>query len=402
MTTDVADAARSGIDEIAVPVRVGLAVASLGAAAIHFAHIGHHAELSGWQGAFFAVVAWAQALWALAVVLRPQRWVLVAGAVGNAGVVAVWVLARTAGVPVGPDPWTAEPVAWYDATATACAVVVVLGCGLLLAGRVPRPSPQLAAGGLGVLGATVALATSLVLVPSVAGEHEHDEPGHHGGPATAAGHGDHEAMASTAAAGGGEHAHEAPALEPLTAQERTTLGQELVQARTVALRYPLASDAEAAGYVPAGPTGKGSGAHYVRTDLAGETDLDIEAPMSLLYEDVRPDAPIVGVMYYSAADAAPEGFTGPNDHWHRHAGACFRLDGDRIHVPFRVDADVTADQCAGVEGAEFIDRTGWMLHVWVAPGWESPHGVFSHDNPVIDCPPGTSDTGNLGTGCQPV
>jgi hypothetical protein len=109
------------------------------------------------------------------------------------------------------------------------------------------------------------------------------------------------------------------------------------------------------------------------------------------------------MMYYlDSGDEAPEGFSGETDSWHLHTGACLIVDGDDIEVPFRVDADVTQAQCEGVEGAQFIDRTGWMLHVWVVPGWESPYGVFSATNPMFTCPDGTESTGNLGTGCQPV
>jgi hypothetical protein len=34
-----------------------------------------------------------------------------------------------------------------------------------------------------------------------------------------------------------------------------------------------------------------------------------------------------------------------------------------------------------------------MIHVWAADGWESPAGIFSHDNPVLGCPRGTETFG---------
>jgi hypothetical protein len=49
-------------------------------------------------------------------------------------------------------------------------------------------------------------------------------------------------------------------------------------------------------------------------------------------------------------------------------------------VPFAADSDVTPSQCAAVHGI-FMLQTTWMVHAWVVPGWESPLGVFSHNNP---------------------
>jgi hypothetical protein len=31
----------------------------------------------------------------------------------------------------------------------------------------------------------------------------------------------------------------------------------------------------------------------------------------------------------------------------------------------------------------FIDQTGWMLHVWAAPGWSTPGDVFAMENPRL-------------------
>jgi hypothetical protein len=33
--------------------------------------------------------------------------------------------------------------------------------------------------------------------------------------------------------------------------------------------------------------------------------------------------------------------------------------------------------------------TGYMLHVWNVPGWETPDGVFGELNPRITCRDGT-------------
>src|SRR5256885_1554922 len=58
-------------------------------------------------------------------------------------------------------------------------------------------------------------------------------------------------------------------------------------------------------------------------------------------------------------------------------------------------ADVTAAQCAGVQG-NLPKTTGYMVHAWVVPSWESPLGVFSHDNPNVRCADGTFHTDKAG------
>lgn len=62
-------------------------------------------------------------------------------------------------------------------------------------------------------------------------------------------------------------------------------------------------------------------------------------------------------------------------------------------------ADVTEADCATVDG-EFLGITGQMVHAWVVPGWDSPLGVFSHDNPLVTCADGRQDLGDdLFRGC---
>jgi hypothetical protein len=64
-------------------------------------------------------------------------------------------------------------------------------------------------------------------------------------------------------------------------------------------------------------------------------------------------------------------------------------------VPFPADQDVTAAQCADVQG-NLLKTTGYMVHAWVVPSWESPLGVFSHDNPNVRCADGTVHTDKAG------
>jgi hypothetical protein len=115
----------------------------------------------------------------------------------------------------------------------------------------------------------------------------------------------------------------------------------------------------------------------------------------LIYDGVSPTAQIVGLMYLGMGQSgvAPEGFAGPNDHWHRHSGVCQKAG----KVIFPVDADVTEAQCTA-KGGSYMATTTWMVHAWVVPGWESSAGVFSHENPNLPCADGTFNTDDIG-GC---
>jgi hypothetical protein len=115
-----------------------------------------------------------------------------------------------------------------------------------------------------------------------------------------------------------------------------------------------------------------------------------------VYAGSDPSSPLVGAMYTAlGGDAPPEGFAGPNDRWHRHFNVCVRFGGGQLEVPFPADRDVTSEQCAAVAGT-FMPTTVWMVHAWVVPAWESPLGVFSHDNPNVRCVDGTMDTDAAG------
>jgi len=182
--------------------------------------------------------------------------------------------------------------------------------------------------------------------------------------------------------------------QPLDAATRVALQDQLLLARDVALRYPTVADAQAAGYFLAGGFAPGSGAHYVGGGLGG-AGLDIEKPGSLIYDGVNPDSKIIGLMYLGGGETAPEGFAGPNDHWHRHSNVCIKYGAGKLEIPFPADSEITAEMCKS-KGGSLMKITTWMVHAWVVPSWESPLGVFSHDNPNLRCGDGTYDTDKSG------
>ena len=108
------------------------ATASLGAAGIHFAVIDEHLQEYALFGYLFLGLAWFQAVWAIAFLMRssaPLGWL---GIVVNVGAVAVWAWSRTTGLPIGAEPWQPEAIGPLDVAAAllelslaVCALAVV-------------------------------------------------------------------------------------------------------------------------------------------------------------------------------------------------------------------------------------------------------------------------------------
>jgi len=158
------------------------------------------------------------------------------------------------------------------------------------------------------------------------------------------------------------------------------LRSELGQARAVSERYPTVADAEAGGWTKVTSYVSGIAAHYMKFSIVDGT-FDIEQPEMLLYDGVLPNSRMVGISYYLLHDGTSEptqGFTGGNDHFHRHIGLCQR--GELVIG----DSTLTAEQCQAIGGVKSGGDAGWMSHAWVVPGCESPWGVFSAASPMLD------------------
>lgn len=142
------------------------AIFSAGAGAIHIAVIQAHFDEYWAFGLFFAGAAWLQILWAIWVVARPSRVVALTGIGINGAITAVWVVSRTVGVPLGPEPGVAEPAEFVDIAATSLQVLVILGAlGLLSRGAMRRDVGRgVLVSSTVVLGVSVAvLATSAII-----------------------------------------------------------------------------------------------------------------------------------------------------------------------------------------------------------------------------------------------
>lgn len=93
-------------------------------------------------GLFFAVVTPLQMAWAELVRRGPAgRRLLAGGAAGNAGIVLLWLVSRTVGLPLGPERLQAEAVRVTDVMATSAEILVVAIVACLLLARGPRPAP---------------------------------------------------------------------------------------------------------------------------------------------------------------------------------------------------------------------------------------------------------------------
>jgi hypothetical protein len=379
------------------------ATLSLAAAAIHFAFAPEHFAEHTSHGVFFLVSGGLQAAWAVLLLssrsLRVRRAVLGLGLL-NVGVIAVWAVSRTVGIPSSAG---AEAVGFPDVLATLCeagiallCVAALFGAGEGRRGGISRPVAL-------ALSAVVGGAALVSLTPRYAGAHgahagHADHVGHSVAAGAAGGHADHAAAAPWAAGtspceksgapvspaqitDAEGHFHRGPQpQQPLDAATRVALAQQQVQARAAAARYPTVADAERAGYRMSTPYVPCIGAHY--TNLLLVVRFEPSTPSELLYDGNAPDSKLVGLSYLVYhPGGAPEGFAGPNDLWHQHnanGGLCFNRAGVVI-----AGEDATPQQCAALGGSKRELTDVWMLHDWVAPGWECSWGVFAPECPEL-------------------
>src|SRR4051812_14799726 len=250
--------------------------------------------------------------------------------------------------------------------------VVVAGLALAAAGpALSGPSPHPAGPGRRVarVAAPVAVLALLAAMGAwasgsgLAAGHDHGsagaaDPAHAHDPAAPAG------TPAGGVTGTGGHVHgEGPSV-PLDPATQKAVSAQLALTHEATMRYPTVADATAAGLRRVGTYAPGSGAHYMKDVTEG---FDPARPTLWLYAGNEPTSPVVGVMFYNMnLTDAPEGYAGPNDHWHMHTGVCLTFGPEGVGLPLPVDQDATRAQCDAVSG-RFMDITGWMIHVWSAP-----------------------------------
>jgi len=147
--------------------------------------------------------------------------------------------------------------------------------------------------------------------------------------------------------------------------------QEIRQATVWMEQYRNINDAIADGFVQVTQWIPGQGRHMVKTNggvggaLGGQDDIFIAGePESLLYS---PDNTVPGgwrlggamwIMPINQVPIVPEGFTGNEDAWHYHNGLCLHSNG------FALAENVTEAYCYQIGGNIWIERAGWLVHLW--------------------------------------
>jgi hypothetical protein len=161
------------------------ALASVGAASIHFAVAPAHWQEWVPAGFFFVSIALLQLGWTRIVLVRSNMLVLSGGILLNVGAVALWAISRTAGAPFGPHAGKAELVQAADLFALLLQIYVVMGAGwAVYRGRNGRPITAFA-NAIVLLGATGVVAMASFLGVASGLRHDHHAPanaetGHHG------------------------------------------------------------------------------------------------------------------------------------------------------------------------------------------------------------------------------
>ncbi len=172
-------------------------------------------------------------------------------------------------------------------------------------------------------------------------------------------------------------AHFGPGAEvPLGTTEQVQLDAEIAAATVAAAGLDTPQKALAAGYTQASRELAGIGSHWVNWTLI-DKPFDPAKPSMLLYATIGGVQKLVGYSYFVQSDTEPKGFAGQNDMWHRHGSLCI-VNG------WLVGEGEGKAECPGTW---LYASKLWMMHAWVAPGFENPWGLFGMMNPNV-CPDG--------------
>lgn len=374
-----------------------LAALLVAAGAIHLAMAPSHLAESATLGTLFLLSGVVQVGLGLATANRPTRTVLWTSLLVSAACLAAWAVSRTVGLPLAGEAGAVEDVTLVDATCAALELVaLVLAAGLLRARG--RHATLLRSTGLA---AVVAIGSLALMGSALASPEARDHAHSHDEGAAGHGHAPEDDLGFSALANGqmGAHAHPgtgtANADPEISAADAATLAGQLALTAPLVQAYPTLADAEAAGYTQAGPFSPGLGVHYtpplsaMTFDTNGVIDAADIAGAQLIYDGIEPDAHLAGFMFMAYQETAPEGFAGPLDQWHFHTAVCMRYGPNGVETPFGADlSDVTDEMCEAADG-RMLDFTGYMVHAWTVPGYESSLGTFSDLNPKITCTDGT-------------
>jgi hypothetical protein len=368
-----------------------LAIMSVATAVIHFAVAGPHFQEYWLYGVFMLVAGWLQLLWAIAAIARPSRLLLRGGVILNLGVVAVYIVTRTAGDLIGPGAHSAEEIGFGDVLCTALEAIVAAGCAWLLIARTDRQvGRRLLLLGPAAAGAATATLLSVALVaggPELIMNMGDSASAGTGAPATAS-----VSLATTTPGGditmpdtsmqmtdGMKMASSVPCVQgPTAAQQRDAV--TLVDTSwQEAKKYQSLAAAKAAGYVPITPAGRPV-VHYMnkasyRATLKGGPVLDLAEPQSLVYANTPKGAVLVAAMYITSPGGPTPQPGGCLTQWHVHTNLC-------VTRSLGVVGTVSAGSSACPAGSQ--NRvTPPMLHIWFVPIPGGPTAIDATDRQVV-------------------
>jgi len=119
-----------------------LAALSIVAGAVHAVVAPPHFVEAWAYGTFFVTLACFQLAWAAWIYMRPSALGFQIGAAVNVAVIGAWIVSRTTGMPLGPEPWQVESIGALDLAATAAEALIAVLCAAFLAGVTRRPGAR--------------------------------------------------------------------------------------------------------------------------------------------------------------------------------------------------------------------------------------------------------------------
>jgi hypothetical protein len=419
-----------------LPGMTTAALTSIGAGVVHAGAIGSHADHPE-LARLFVTVACFQLGWGVVALRRPSRWLALVGAIGNLVAVGGWLTTRLTGLSFIDGLELRETAQFADAS---CALFGLVAAGLAAfafligwrtANRAQLWLPSLLVAGLAipalVTGSDPVQGQSSVATASAEAattEHIHEDTSVVASsaaviPLDVSATEDHTHTAAalaqpTAPTAEAPHVHEtAPVVvddkglslimnghqhehvvQPMDSPTTAMLAHQLARTAELVALYPTIAAAEAAGYRRQGPYSPGLGTHYGKGGgtLVGATitDDNVLNPM-LIFDGTDQDSKLAGFMYIAFGTAGvPEGFAGPNDIWHYHTNICIVSNPDgSVDTPLGADKENVPKELCDSYGGFLLANSGYMLHVWTVPGYESAKGVFNEVNPALACADGT-------------
>ena len=385
-----------------------LAVISVATAVIHFAVAGAHFQEYWIYGVFMLVVAWLQLLWAIAAVVRPSRLLWYGGTILNVGVVAVYIVTRTAGDVIGPGAGSPEPAGFGDVLCTVLEAVVIAGCTWLLATRTDHQVGrwQLFMAPVAA-GAVVATLLSAALVAG-GPEMVMSASASTGSPAsTGAGMGSMSSIRLATAtpagditmpdtnmqmAAGMRMASSTPCVATPTAAQQHAAVSLVDTSWQDAKKYQSLAAAKAAGYVPITPPGRPV-VHYLnksayRATVQGGPVLNLTEPQSLVYANTPGGAVLVAAMYITSPGGSTPQPGGCLTQWHVHTNLCLSRS---LGVTGVTRSGNSAATCpAGSQNRV----TPPMMHVWFVPIPGGPTAIDASNQQVVRAAERVAGPGN--------